>query len=494
MFPKDDGNFVLKAHHTKFYAINRFKKYATSYGESKVSLKSDGIRPHTKCRHCSFLWKSELHGLGLLASLKPGIGRYIWLFTLLVGFSVAIFLTALMVQEFFSKNTTTLVKIQRDNTILYPAVTLCPKSSDTFNVSAVREDIWSFKPALPKKTIDKLIIYTLAGGGIDNYGPLIENFSESDIIELSGLLQYWANKKGSLANVYKFILEDVNYTCKDFLLDCSYGGNTIDCCDAFKPTYVLLRGRCFTLNNYYQKDPDEIGKIGLVIGSLPSAFISNQTNQEQLVVYISDSRYDIALFPRFYLNVLDWNRFRFKEQQYVLMSGDSQCNNSLDYNGRSSCFINYWLQQHVYSKYKCTFWYMKYHSPNIEICDPSIIIKNYNSIMPVDIQNVPCLQSCTRSETSIELLSRPFNPKLAGISQDTFPLFRIEMSYTNLQTELYKEIVTTTLPGFISQIGGHSGLFLGFTIITALQFIIILIKVIKRKYYYYKENDLKFTS
>ncbi|CEF71453.1 Na+ channel, amiloride-sensitive family-containing protein [Strongyloides ratti] len=457
-----------------------------------VSLKCDGPRPHTKCSHCSNLWKSELHGLGFLISLKPGIGRYIWFIILLIGISAAIYLTSLVVEEYFSKKTTTLVKIQRNNKLLYPYITLCPKNADTFNVTAIRKDIWSFKPALPKKTVDNLIMYALAGGGIDNYGPLISNFNSGDMIELEGLMNSWIKQKGSISNVYKFILEDMNFNCTEFFKNCYYGGNDIDCCSIFKSTFVLLRGKCFTLNNFYQRDPDEIGKIGLVIKSLPSAFISNQTYQLQLVVYNSNPGSDIRLFPRFYLNVLDWNRFRFTQQQYDLLAGDSQCNNDPNYKGRGSCFITQWLNEKIINKYKCTFWYMSYRSPNMTICHPSIIIKNYNDIMPLDIQSIPCLQSCKRHETTVELISRPYNFKLAGFGKDTLPLFRIEMSHTLLQTELYKEIITTTVPGFISQIGGHSGLFLGFTIITILQFLIVILKTIKNMYEKLKNDDLRF--
>uniref|UniRef100_A0A0N5B7H0 Acid-sensing ion channel 5 n=1 Tax=Strongyloides papillosus TaxID=174720 RepID=A0A0N5B7H0_STREA len=480
-------HFLIKG---KFITNNNLSSFL--FICSKISLNCDGPRPHTKCRHCSNLWKSELHGLGLLISLKPGIGKILWFVVILVGFLAAIYLTALVIEEYYSKKTATLIKIQRNKELLYPYVTLCPKSSDTFNITAVRKDIWSFKPALSKKTVDNLIIYALAGSGIDNYGPLISNFNSADMIELEGLMNSWIKQKGSINNLYKFILEDVNFTCKEFLIQCYYGGDYLDCCSVFKPTYVLLRGRCYTLNNFYQRDPDEIGKIGLVIGSLPSAFITNETYQMQLVVYNSNPGPDIGIFPRFYLNALDWNRFRFTQQQYDLLPANVQCNSSPHYNGRSSCFIDHWFEENVYSKDKCVFWYMSYRSPNMTICNPTFVVKNYNDIVPVEIQSIPCLQSCKRHETSIELISRPYNFKLTGIDKDTIPLFRIEMSYTILQTELYKEVITTTVPGFISQMGGHSGLFLGFTIITALQFAVIIIKTVKKKYDILKNDDLRF--
>lgn len=49
------------------------------------------------------------------------------------------------------------------------------------------------------------------------------------------------------------------------------------------------------------------------------------------------------------------------------------------------------------------------------------------------------------------------------------PLFRIDAYYSDLEVEKYEELVTTTVPGFVSELGGQSNLILGFSIITAIQ-------------------------
>ena len=47
--------------------------------------------------------------------------------------------------------------------------------------------------------------------------------------------------------------------------------------------------------------------------------------------------------------------------------------------------------------------------------------------------------------------------------------FSIEISFNELEYEQYNEVRPTSLAGFISELGGQSGLFLGISIITFVQ-------------------------
>nr|CAD2209246.1 unnamed protein product [Meloidogyne enterolobii] len=76
--------------------------------------------------------------------------------------------------------------------------------------------------------------------------------------------------------------------------------------------------------------------------------------------------------------------------------------------------------------------------------------------------------------------------------------FHLEASYENLQEEVYEEKLTTTLPGFISQIGGQFSFFLGMSLISLLQFFLIpiinfignLVIKIKNIFIFYKKRKL----
>jgi len=52
-------------------------------------------------------------------------------------------------------------------------------------------------------------------------------------------------------------------------------------------------------------------------------------------------------------------------------------------------------------------------------------------------------------------------------------LFHVSASFEDLQVDHYEEKLTITLPGFIAQIGGQLGLFLGISVITMLQVVLV---------------------
>lgn len=54
------------------------------------------------------------------------------------------------------------------------------------------------------------------------------------------------------------------------------------------------------------------------------------------------------------------------------------------------------------------------------------------------------------------------------------PTFRIDAYYSELEVEQYEEHRRTSVPGFVSELGGQSNLILGLSVISALQAIRIL--------------------
>lgn len=51
---------------------------------------------------------------------------------------------------------------------------------------------------------------------------------------------------------------------------CYIGYEKINCCERFQHQYVMLRGKCFRLQDHFQKDPDVFGKLLLFIRQMPS--------------------------------------------------------------------------------------------------------------------------------------------------------------------------------------------------------------------------------
>lgn len=208
----------------------------------------------------------------------------------------------------------------------------------------------------------------------------------------------------------------------------------MDCCKAFNPVYVMLRGRCFQLTNFYQKDPDEVGKLSLYINLLPSPVIDPENVQSQVVIYISDRYPDIATFPRFYLNYKQWNRMRFELNEVKMLPTSGQCSDDPNSLGRGTCFVNQWLTAKVIEKYKCTVFYFENKTRGVPICDPDILVRDYKEFVNPLMKGLQCLPPCLRFDTTIAIYTAeeintsgyyPINPEL--------PAFRLEASYTDLQ-------------------------------------------------------------
>ncbi|KAH7722216.1 Protein DEL-7, partial [Aphelenchoides avenae] len=51
---------------------------------------------------------------------------------------------------------------------------------------------------------------------------------------------------------------------------CFYASKRVPCCDIFRPYYVMLRGRCFRLREFYQTDSDSMGRLTILVKQMKS--------------------------------------------------------------------------------------------------------------------------------------------------------------------------------------------------------------------------------
>uniref|UniRef100_A0A0K0E3X4 Acid-sensing ion channel 1 n=1 Tax=Strongyloides stercoralis TaxID=6248 RepID=A0A0K0E3X4_STRER len=427
-------------------------------------------------------WIEMLHGLEYSIQIKNKKSKIIWLIFIVIAVFISIYLTVITINEFFEDKTVTLNTIRRKNEILYHGISICPKYSDTFNYINVKNKILSIRNDLDNKTINDLIIYALAGGGFDNYNNLIKDFHSNKSYELDNILNDIIIYFGSLKNFYNYIFEEENFKCEDFFEECIFGNDVLNCCELFQPAFVLIRGKCYKLKKIYQRDPDEISKLRLVLKPLSSIFLNNNKSQEQLVIYNSPRSESIGLFPRYYIHNKDWNRFRFTKRMYKLFHNKGNCNNDKNYKGLSICYTNGWIKQKIHDKFNCTFFYINNNQFNLPICSPKIIVENYEEIMTNKPIKINCNQACTREEVETTLITKPFSSTLANIKDYSNPKIHIEMSYERLQEYIFEDVLVTTASGFISELGGHTGLFVGFTIITIIQALFFLVRYIFKEF------------
>ncbi|KAE9548829.1 hypothetical protein FO519_007965 [Halicephalobus sp. NKZ332] len=464
-----------------FYVFDR-RKHTQDHRTSKPQIWTvEPVSPMSeitdKC-YCRFLWNYELHGLTQFLMSTTYKSKFFWGGIIGSCILIAVLTTNMVFREYLEKQKITLLTFKRDKQLLYPTIVVCPKNADTLNYTLVRRDIETRISGMDNTSMNQLIAFAVAGAGFDNMSPAISNFTDADINRVNSYFHRWRGTR-SYSTFFRQLFEDFGYSCNKLFDSCYYGSETIDCCKAFKPVYVMLRGRCFQLTNFYQRDPDEVGKLSLSINLLPSPIIDPDNVQSQVVIYISDRFPDIATFPRFYLNYMQWNRMRFQLKEIKMLPTFGQCTDNPNNLGRATCFVNHWIKNKVISKFNCTVFYFEHKAKGVPICDPEVIVRDYNQFVNPSMKGLQCVPPCLRFDTSIEIYTAedmptagyyPINPEV--------PAFRLEASYTMLTYESYQEVLTTSLQGFISQIGGQFGLFLGLSVITIIQFFFSMSKLL----------------
>ncbi|KAH7707513.1 Protein DEL-7 [Aphelenchoides avenae] len=230
----------------------------------------------------------------------------------------------------------------------------------------------------------------------------------------------------------------------------------------------MLRGRCFRLKNFYQTDPDQYGKLVITMKQLPSWFVEKSGKQPQVVVYLTDPGTEAATFPRYYFNPKDWNQLIIKKRHIKMLESNPQCEKRCKHCGKSTCYIRNWLQQRIVNPLNCTVYYQQHHTPGYKVCNPWELVTRYEDIVDVSMNGTKCLPACDREDYYSHLVTSP-DIMMNDDKEDRSPLFRVDLYYSDMEVETYEEVVTTTVPGFVAELGGQSNLFLGFSLITAIQ-------------------------
>uniref|UniRef100_A0A0N4ZE46 Acid-sensing ion channel 1 n=1 Tax=Parastrongyloides trichosuri TaxID=131310 RepID=A0A0N4ZE46_PARTI len=455
-------------------------KFGKKYDRNDLSRKQSTIT--------ALSWVEMIHGLELYLKIKNKKFKVSWIIFLIISSIVSIYLTAYTVLEYFDEKTITLFTVKRTPTIPYHAMTFCPKFSDSYNVTSIKNMFYSIDKNMSEGDFNDLMIFLSAGGGFDDYQDVVKTFDDDKYRKIEEVFSNIVSYFGSIENVYHYIFNEENFKCEDFFQECYFGDIDKDCCEMFEEKFVLLRGKCFSMKMYNQTAPDEMDKLSLVLKPISSYYMESTGIQEQIIVYNSPRGKYIAVSPRYYIYGRDWNRFKFERNVYKLLKGNSNCNSDDNYDGFPMCFIDSWLEEKLYNPYNCTFFYMTNSDKKYDICEPMTIVKNYSEIMTMKLQYLECLQACNREEITTDLVTRPYNYNLAGIKIDKNSRIRIEISYLRMEEYYYQEVGMTTPSGFISEIGGHTGLFVGITMISVVQ---IIFKVSKYLYEEFSVLEVK---
>ncbi|CAB3409066.1 unnamed protein product [Caenorhabditis bovis] len=411
-----------------------------------------------KC-NCRYLWLRELHGVTAFMMSNSLKHKIFWAFVIIAWASYSIYNTQNIILQ-----TTTLITILPVKKLKFPTLVFCPRNPDFLHYYEILEDMYSKLGYMENSTNFDILRYAITSFGFD--GAHIERFNSSYLKELEQFYDRWKGNR-SQYEMFEFVYEKHGYNCSDLFQTC-YGGSVLyNCCDIFEPTYAMLRGKCYRLiDSYYQNDTDEVSKVSIFFKNIITPLMGDGKTP-QLVLYNSDSNYEIGVYPRLFINAHDWNRLRFTQKSLVLLPHNDRCSHDDIYQGKFTCFVYKWLIQLI-NQYNCTVPYYRYklhYLYGIPVCNNSVIVNNFQNIsLTPTLQGYKCSPACSRIENSMQVMS--------SIDYDPDPtyMFRIEASFTYLEYEQYKEVQKTSTPGFISELGGQTGLFVGCSVMTIVQF------------------------
>ncbi|VDP09092.1 unnamed protein product [Heligmosomoides polygyrus] len=418
-------------------------------------------------------WTGEIHGLSqALLSETPAMKVFWWLVMVVCIMSGTV-TTTLVILEYVDGPTATSTTIRLVDSLELPAITICPKVPDAFNSTGIFGDIRATFPGISDATATDLIRFWIGGNGLENMDEL-SYFNRTYMGHLNQLYMQWSNGY-TTEEFFNLIQEKYGYSCDELFRECQLAGKVMNCCsDLFERQVVMRRGICFQTRKFVnQTEADDIGRLVLSLKAPPS--ITNpyyNFSQPQIIVYITDNFDHVVDFPRFYLYPHEWNRMRFTARYIALIENKDVCTQRI-FGKDAECVIRKWLLSNIVYPFNCTLSYLTDIGslpPTTGVCRPDVIADNYyNNIQLVwnsATVNEECIPGCHRWDYQTALQQ---SQTLVPFADYTFNL---EASFNDLQYEYVKEVYTTSVPGFMSQIGGQFGFFLGLSIITLLQMIL----------------------
>ncbi|CAD5222235.1 unnamed protein product [Bursaphelenchus xylophilus] len=428
-------------------------------------------------------WTGEIHGMSQALLSKSRKLRAFWWLVLFVCTSCGTATTVLVVIEYLQGPTATSTTIRLVSSLQLPAITVCPKVPDALDFDGLFDDMRTLMPEISNQTALDVVRFWLAGSGLENIDA-INDYNRTYLDELSTVFNRWSEGYDP-KSFFELMQTKHGYTCDELFYYCELGGKAKNCCtDMFRKRAVMRRGLCFqTLPNVNQTEADDIGRLVLLMKS-PKSIISPQYNytQPQIIIYVNDNFDYVLDFPRFYLYPNEWNRMHFTARLVELLEHPSDCTSEIE--GKdTACFVRNWLTSNVVDQYNCTLPYLT-DIPNVpprNVCDPVVVVREYfHTIQLVhsgSVHSQECVPGCKRWEYGVSLQQSQALDNFTGFK------FNLEASFYDLQYEHVKEVYTTSVPGFMSQIGGQFGFFLGLSIITMIQIGIYLISYVFNFFY-----------
>ncbi|GMT36115.1 hypothetical protein PFISCL1PPCAC_27412, partial [Pristionchus fissidentatus] len=423
--------------------------------------------------------KDEYPGLDFLGlqdvlSAKTKWYKALWLLVLLINCLLGGICTAQIIGEYMAHPTATLISYKSVDRLLLPQVTVCGTVPDHVDFSRFHSFAHPRFPSANNNTLTQLLVYILAGSGFQKFDTVVDKWNATYVMETLKPMYEVLRGNKTAREFFHFGQDLFGFQCSDLFQQCKLGEETLDCCKIFQPTYTIRRGRCFRAVRLHQISYDEIGKLGLRFKEPIKLFPS--WSGEELLIFLNEYKTDIAPFPRLYMYSNDYNKFRVSSTEMKLIQRDGICENENNEKGRSTCYMEKWIEQHLEGRLNCTYPYMdKLRKTTFPACEPHVILHNYTaSVQSEGYDAHDCILACNRTEYNIQIERTSSN--FSGLPYK----YRADINYNDLQYQLIEEVTTISFLGLVAQLGGQLGLFLGSSIIDLIQLALILSIIVGR--------------
>ncbi|CAB3410408.1 unnamed protein product [Caenorhabditis bovis] len=418
-------------------------------------------------------WTGEIHGLSQALLSGTIAMKAFWWIVIIVCLSFGLTTTTLIILEYIQGPTATSTTIRLVDSLEFPAITIFPKIPDSFDIAGLQGDINESIPNISPDVRDDLVQFFIAGSGLENMNN-VAGFNRTYLSHLNNLYKIWSAGYTTL-EFFDLIQQKYGYKCEELFYECQLAGRILDCCnDLMVRKVVMRRGICYqTRRDVNQSEADDIGRIVFNMKA-PSSYTSKDTNftQSQLIAYITDNHDVVTEFPRFYIYPNEWNRMRFTARYIALIQNKDVCTNAI-FGRDAECMVRKWYLSNIIIPFNCTLPYLNSISkipPTQGVCRPDVIADDYLEKIQYVWTSAEVKETCTPGCQRWDYQTTVQQSQTLTPFEDY--TFNLEASYSDLQYEYVKEVYTTSVPGFMSQIGGQFGFFLGLSIITLIQMII----------------------
>jgi Amiloride-sensitive sodium channel len=463
--------------------------FCPSWGQTEPSASGQSLQSHqpedmgvAECKQEPFFAKfcsqTSLHALPDFAQAR-GRFRAVWLLVFILGLCGASYEIYQLLSNYLASPVITTSSYSTEPYVDFPEVMLC--NSNFINASKVRalNHTSEYVDAARRGFVDRVssLLFKAMNKPTFGHAPS-ESESPSD---------------AQRVDQEKLFLE-IGYDTDQFLRACLFQGEDIPCTDITTPIFDKEFGKCFLVKMNRQQKGDGFGLLLLFDLHLEETWGSQPSQTEGAFVYLF-RHYDPTSFERIHVSPGKFTKISLDGTFYHLeaeLSGNCQDDMPRQIMkgpySPSFCNLECW-QRFAHENCDCIVTTARQNMvKNFTICQ---LPEEQACLYSLPKRNITyflnCLGSCRppckywRYASTVSYTNLLTTASLSYLRQFSNESQRwdknfviIDVAFKEVQHTVVEQFPSVTTDGFIGQIGGHLGLFLGASLISLVQYFVLL--------------------